>query len=253
MATGVVSLLAACVLGAGLEAAPPIDDAPARVEVLAAARTLHVGLPIQSDDLARVVLPVTALEGRGPVHREATFFSSEAQVVGHLVRDTLLAGEVITDDRLVAVPPQVGLIDVIPRGMRALQVRVAHAEAWRWHLSAPVAVDLFVTHGADAGAVVEPLLEAAVVLAIARESDDGSATVVLHLTPREAERVVQAADTGEISLAVRSNRDTLVLSLPLVTPDGRLVTPPHGPSPSGRTLDELTRVDEVATVDGVAR
>jgi Flp pilus assembly protein CpaB len=147
------------------------------VLVVAAARELHVGVPIAEDDLYGVRVPA----GRLP----PGVFLTPGAVVGRVPTARILADELVRGERLAG---EGRLSGVVPPGMRAITVRVDDA-VLQW-LNPGNVVDVLWRH-ADRG---ETLAQERIVLGIA------GAHVTLLVTPAQAEGLDRAERTGEVVL-----------------------------------------------------
>ncbi|MFP5218830.1 MAG: Flp pilus assembly protein CpaB [Actinomycetes bacterium] len=181
LAGGLAAASVAVALGVLAPSPPP------SVEVVAAARDLPAGSPVDADDVRTVELPAAA----APEHA----LRSIDDVAGRVLAGPVRAGEALTDVRLLGA----GLVP--PGGQVAVPVRVAEP-ALPLLVAAGDRVDVLATalEGADTARAV---VTAVSVLAVpaAEETADG-ALLVVAASPTAAARLAAAAVTSRLSVAV---------------------------------------------------
>ncbi|MEG6585247.1 Flp pilus assembly protein CpaB [Dendrosporobacter sp. 1207_IL3150] len=142
------------------------------------------------------------------------------KVIGIVSRERVLAGEQVTERRLVFEGKAVGFTGVIPRDKRALTVAVNEITGVAGFVKPGDYVDIVVTF--DAGTigdnVSQLLLQNILVLASNRDAEEGvtqtanksetkepvkATTVTLAVSPDEAARITLADEKGKIRLALR--------------------------------------------------
>lgn len=138
------------------------------------------------------------------------------ELAGAISRAPLLAGEPITDNKLIKAGSGGVLAAILPPGMRAISTRISEHTAAGKLILPNDHVDVILirrTRGGD-GHVSEVLFRNVRVLAVgqqieAREGKKGSEgnVATLELTPHQAEQLALANSMGEITLALRSVAD----------------------------------------------
>jgi pilus assembly protein CpaB len=218
-------LVASGLLGFGLVAwvstrHPALAEAarhPAVTEVLVAAHALQPGALLKPDDLAAKKLEPASL----PSGASADTQANRRDLVGAMVRRTLVAGDVI-QPRDVMRPGDHGfLAAVLSPGMRAVTVGVDVVSGTAGLIWPGDRVDVNLTetigdHAAPPGRQVaaETVLADVRVIAIDQRLVEGATpdnpagkdarTVTLEVTAAQAERVAVAIRLGRLSLAVRA-------------------------------------------------
>lgn len=159
------------------------------VEVLVTTRPLRSGMKIQADDL--VALPI-ALE----MWTEG-MATHPGQVVGRYARERILPNEVVRRERLADPENGIGLNAVLPRGMRAISIEIADAQALGGHLEPGSFVDIaatFLPDGDEDQIATHTVAQGLFVLAVNEKP--------VQLTPQE-EREVQRASRPTVTFLVR--------------------------------------------------
>jgi pilus assembly protein CpaB len=142
-------------------------------------------------------------------------------LVGAVLRAGLIAGEPVTDARLVKPGERGFMAAVLEPGMRALSLPVNPTTGISGFVFPGDRVDLLVTHTVETEGVgkrksalaTETVLHDLRVLAIDQKTDDHdnkpvmAKTVTLETTPKQAEIVRIAARLGTLSLTLRSLAD----------------------------------------------
>ena len=206
-----------------VEEAPP-PEPPETHRVLAAARNLAVGTLLGADDVTVVELVPEAVE---PDFVLAPDQGPALALRGHVVRETVPAGEPLSR-RSVVGPGQRGfLAAVLEPGTRAVTIRVGPATSHAGLIDAGDRVDVILSVGLAvdgrerslyATTIVEDVRVVATDRSIGADfevpegSEEGEAvveragvtTVTLEVAPAQGERLVLGEQEGSLSLAVRS-------------------------------------------------
>ncbi len=141
------------------------------------------------------------------------------ELAGHVVRVPLLAGEPITDNKIVKLGSGGILAAILPPGMRAISTKIDEKTAVAKLILPNDHVDIILTQrkrskGGSEEIVSDTLFSNVRVLAIGQqiETKDGKKNAegnvaTLELTPKQSELLALANTQGEISLALRSIAD----------------------------------------------
>jgi len=185
------------------------------VEIVAAARPLAVGTPVQPGDLKRIKVPRD--------HVPAGSFQKPEEVVGRPVVSNILADEPILAGRLAERGSGFGLAPVIPPGMRAVAVKVNEVVGVAGFVLPGMRVDVLMTvpRPGEAGVQTVTVLQNMQVAAAGQQiQPDASGravnvpVVTLLATPEQAETLTLAASSGHIQLALRNSADLAVAKPP---------------------------------------
>ena len=203
-------------------------------EVLVASRDLLPGDVVEEDDVELRALPQAALPG-------AKLYTSENDIVGKVVEERILSGEILRHERFDATSAMAKLEAMVPDGARAVTVKVDREGGLGGMLKPGVYVDVIVTIRPDennmgADWVTETILQGVRVLGVGttlqmEATEDQAAKesrrvnpprdlyVTLEVEPDEAEEVAMASARGEIHLSLRSEGDLALMEhgKPLVT------------------------------------
>ncbi len=195
------------------------DPAPTRaevstVDVVLAARDLPTGTVVGQGDIRTVPWPGDALP--------AGFSSTAAEGVGRGVLLTIRENEPMLAAKLARPEAGGGLSISIPEGKRALTFRVDDVIGVGGFVRPGHRVDVLVTVGADGGGgqpttrMVLQNVEVAATGSTVEASPQGDPETVpnatFHLAPDQAERLVMAARSGTIQLALRNPLDVDTVS-----------------------------------------
>lgn len=195
------------------------------VEIVAAARPLAVGTPVQPGDLKKIKVPRD--------HVPAGSFQKPEEVVGRPVISNILADEPVLAGRLAERGSGFGLAPVIPPGMRAVAVKVNEVVGVAGFVLPGMRVDVLTTlpRTGEAGMQTVTVLQNMQVAAAGQQiQPDASGravnvpVVTLLATPEQAETLTLAASTGHIQLALRNSADVATAK-----PPGKLITDLAGP------------------------
>lgn len=191
----------------GQRAVKPQPAQPAGTMVVVAAKPLPAGVPITAD----------GLRAEGMAMRPEGAFEQPAAVVGKVPAEALVVGEPVLAKRLVGEGPALE----VNAGERAVAVRVDEVSGVANRLQPRNRVDVFVVLRRTPDEVGETqarlLLPDILVLAVGARGavgrDDGQAgrslaevprTVVLAVHRDDVSRLLVAAETGRLLLALRS-------------------------------------------------
>jgi len=206
---------------------------PTTVSVLAAVRTLRPGVLLKPDDVTTTALVQSAVPQGARVDTPA----ARAELLGAMLRHTVLAGEVLLPMHVMRAGDRGFLAAVLGPGLRATTVGVDAVTGTAGLIWPGDHVDLILTEtidepGAPLGRRIagETVLHNIRVIAIDQELMQGATaatattnaasqgrTVTLEVSPGNAERVAVATRLGHLSLAVIS-ADTPDLPATLPTP-----------------------------------
>jgi pilus assembly protein CpaB len=196
---------------------PPVAPAPVmpKVVVLAAAGTLRAGTLLKPDDIEAREL----LESEAPAGARRDTPQARAELFGAMVRQTLLAHQVVLPADVMRPGDHGFLAAVLTPGWRATSVGVDAVSGTAGLIWPGDHVDLIltqeITDNTNNGAnriAAETVLKDVRVIAIDQQlvqggsSSNGEAssrTVTLEVTPEDVERVAVATKLGHLSLAVR--------------------------------------------------
>jgi pilus assembly protein CpaB len=249
MATGLAGFGAVAWITTRPPPPPPIqvaESAPVAAavttSVLAAARTLRPGVLLKPEDLATAVVAQSAV----PEGALADTPAARAELLGAMLRHTVLAGEVLLPMHVMRAGDRGFLAAVLGPGMRATTVGVDAITGTAGLIWPGDHVDLILTEtlddpGAPLGRRIagETVLHNIRVIAIDQELMQGatapagpatggaqqSRTVTLEVSPDNAERVAVATRLGHLSLSVIS-ADTSDIPM---TPATAIETAAHAP------------------------
>ncbi|MDH3346636.1 MAG: Flp pilus assembly protein CpaB [Desulfobulbaceae bacterium] len=147
-------------------------------------------------------------------------FSKLDQVVGRIVKQSILASEPILESRLVSADiTKGGLAALVTKKKRAMSVKVDEVIGVSGYLNAGHRVDVLVSiqrKGEKEGYISKTVLENIKVLSagggIEEEKDKEKKKVInvitLEVTPEEGEKLALAVTKGKIQLALRSYVDS---------------------------------------------
>lgn len=202
-----------------VQAPPPVHTE----EVLVAAKELNFGAAIGDGDMSWQAWPNTGA-GKGIFIRKSENPTAMVDVKGSLVRGTFLAGEPLRRDRLVKGPTAGLMSTMLSSGMRAVAINIdsqGGTTAGGFILPNDH-VDVVRTYRDDEATkasgsdvvVTQTILSNVRVLAIGQnvQNKNGEAVVVgsnatLELDPKQAELIILAQRTGQLSLTLRAMVD----------------------------------------------
>ncbi len=180
------------------------------IEVMVAGVDLHPGRTIVQADLSVKQLP--------PDYVPDSVLRQPEQVIGRVPRERVLKGDLIRDERLADAEAGVGLNAIIPRGMRAIAIAINGSSAVSGFINPGNYVDVLATVPSmdrENGVETVTLLQAVTVLAVNNRLGGGQTTsaerarpsVTLAVTPEQAEKLTHAANSGSITLSLRTDID----------------------------------------------
>jgi pilus assembly protein CpaB len=191
----------------------PARNAEARQSVVVATRPMIIGTQLTARDVKVVEWPADS-----PI---AGAIGDVQTVLNRGLLTAVLANEPITHNKLAAANAGGGLSPAIPRGMRAMSVRVNDVIGVAGFVVPGTHVDVVVTmrHGVDsmtrtAASNVEVLTsgtrqdQSKPEGEVKPASNNGQTVVTLMVSPSDAERITLAQSEGEIMLVLRNPLDT---------------------------------------------
>jgi pilus assembly protein CpaB len=202
-----------------VQAAPPVQTE----EVLVAAKELNFGAAVGDGDMSWQAWPNTGA-GKGVFIRKSENPNAMVDVKGSLVRGTFLAGEPLRRDRLVKGPTAGLMSTMLSSGMRAVAINIDSQGATTagGFILPNDHVDVVRTYRDDEATkatgsdvvVTQTILSNVRVLAIGQnvQNKNGEAVVVgsnatLELDPKQAELIILAQRTGQLSMTLRAMVD----------------------------------------------
>ncbi len=190
------------IAGSGKRTAPEVTN------IVYASDNLGVGAKIRPADLKLVAVPVSM--------KPQDAFTRIEEVTDRPVIAAIMKDEPILRQRLAERGSGAGLAPIIPRGFRAVSVRVNDVIGVAGYVEPGMKVDVLVTGRPPQSdetitrTVLQnvPVLSAGQVLQAEPKGQAINATVVtLQVTPREAEILSLATDSGHIQLVLRNSTD----------------------------------------------
>ncbi|MFC7048936.1 Flp pilus assembly protein CpaB [Emcibacter nanhaiensis] len=189
-----------------------VKAAPAKVQVLVAAFDLHTGHFLKKDDLVWQSWPDDSLHEN--YVRKTSDFDLE-QFAGAVVKNTIVAGEPLTESRIVRPGNSGFMAAVLPVGQRAVSIRVNATSGISGFIFPGDRVDILLTHKVSAGGkrkaqASETVLRNVRVLAIDQRIANPThtpavgKTVTLEVSPKDAEKISLVEKMGSLSLSLRS-------------------------------------------------
>jgi len=185
-----------------------IMSEPVARPVVVASVPITYGTVLREEHLKTVSWPAETPSGS---------FANLTQLVGRAVITEVVPAEPILESRLAPVDSTGGLSAVIPRGKRAVSVRVNEIIGVAGFVLPRTHVDILVSinpQGDKARAASRLILQNVMVLAagqkIERDEEGKPQTVnviTLLVDPKESEKLTLASHEGEIQLALRNSLD----------------------------------------------
>ena len=180
------------------------------VEVAIAANDIPVGARIEDKDLKLVSFPSEDLP--------AGVFHSKSKLIGRGAILPISRGEFILTNKVAQENAGSGMPAMIPKGMRAVSVRVNEVVSVAGFVVPGTRVDVLLT-GTPAGGSSEPqtttVLQNVAVLASGQKLERNSAgepqttpVITLLVSPEDAQKLTLASSEGRIQLALRNPLDT---------------------------------------------
>ncbi|MGH9530018.1 MAG: Flp pilus assembly protein CpaB [Terriglobales bacterium] len=209
---GVVALMlgafASFVVYRSLQARTGANQAPGQ-DVVLAAEDIPVGSRIEDKDLKVVRLPSADLPPNS--------FKLKSKILGRGAVLPISKGEFILPYKLAGENAGFGMPTLIPRGMRAVSVRVNDIVAVAGFVIPGTHVDVLLT-GNPSGSgdqQTTTVLENVAVIAVGQKLERNSAgepqtapVITLLVSPDDAEKLTLASTQGHIQLALRNPLDT---------------------------------------------
>ena len=201
--------------------------------VVVAATDLDIGAELQRDDLRVIDWPANAVP--------ADAIGDPAQVIGRGLIYPVIQNEPILPLKLASTEEGAGLPPAIPKGLRAVSVRVNEVIGVAGYVLPGTRVDVVATVSPTdqkADMTSKVILTNVQVLAagtkIERDTDRNKpmpvSVVTLLVNPDESERLTLAASEGKIQLALRNPLDTATTATRGIRPAALLgLAPPVRP------------------------
>lgn len=181
------------------------------IDVLVAARDIGVGDKLDDTALRAVSFPSESLP-------QGVFSAKRKdQVVGRGAILPIFKGEFILPDKLAGENAGSGLPSLIPRGMRAVAVRVNDVVSVGGFVAPGSRVDVLFTSNPTGASepVTTTLLENVLVIAAGGKIERGGSgepqnvpVINLLVSPEDAQKLAMAQQEGKIQLSLRSPLDT---------------------------------------------
>jgi len=188
--------------------APKAEDTDMK-DLVVAVRPLPVGATIKPEDVKVVQVPAAQFPKGG--------ISTVEEVIDRPVISNILAEEPVHEGRLAARGSGLGLAPIIPKGMRAVTIRVNDVAGVAGFVLPGMRVDVLVTGRPPEGdeeKVTITVLQNILVLSAGQTIQpdaEGRAinapTVTLLVTPEQAETLTLAASEGRVQLVLRNGSD----------------------------------------------
>jgi pilus assembly protein CpaB len=234
----------------------PNAEAVDTLSVAVANSNLPMGTTIADSHLRLVKVP-KAMAPKGS-------FTKVEELVGRVVKETIIEGEPVVVGRLSSKEAGAGLTAIIPEDMRAMAVKVNEVIGVAGFIHPNDRVDVIAVMAADPSSQnpqdklprAKVILQNIQVLATGQEMVDENkgqkakpvTVVTLLVLPEDAERLALAAEEGSIRLAMRNPVDQFevetagIIPPQLMTQTARLAAADG----SGRAVRRVTRRDEPA-------
>jgi pilus assembly protein CpaB len=192
-----------------------------RVTTKAAASTVRVVIAARQLDLGMVLKDADLKEGDWPGVLPAGAVVKKDELIGRGVISTIYNGEPIVETRLAAKGAGGGLAATIPKGMRAVAVKVNEVVGVAGFVTPGMRVDVLISgtppnaQTTQQGTITKTLLQNIEVLSAGQEykkDSEGKPIAVqvvnLLVTPEQAERLSLAINQTTIQLVLRNPLDT---------------------------------------------
>ncbi len=234
------------VAGAPLTVLP---EKPARPVVVASA-PISYGTVLQAEHLEVLSWPAEAPEGS---------FSDPQALIGRAILVETVTDEPILEGKLAPVDGMGGLSAVIPRGKRAVSVRVNEIIGVAGFVLPRTRVDVLVSinpRGDKENAASKVILQNVEVLAAGqtteRDAEGKPRTVnviTLLVDPQEAEKLTVASHEGELQLALRNSLDLDKVETPGATLGPMVQGSPKPRVEPARSAPRTPRAQPAATME----
>ena len=236
LAAGAAAFLARGLLGGGTEkvkAAPPPPPVTTN-EVLVATDAIQAGAPLTPGSVRWQVWPKSAVDSSFITHEEAPDINRE--VSGVVAREPLVAGEPLTESKIVHAEGAGFMAAMVTPGMRAVSIGISTESGAGGFILPNDRVDVLVTGmTASKHYLSKTILSDVRVLAVDqtyKEDKDQKVvlakTATLEISPKQAELVEMAQAAGTISLALRALGDSGLQDKSLAA--GAAAQPEAGPT-----------------------
>jgi pilus assembly protein CpaB len=212
---------------------PKPQAPPTGTRILVAKRNLPMGTLLKPTDMEWQTWPPGRLSQAYMVEGQKSIDT----VVGAVVRNTITAGEPVTEGQVVKPGQRGYLAAVLTPGRRAITVPINATSGIAGFIFPGDRVDILVSHRAKKGKATvrasETVLENVRVLAVDQhlENPKGKASVgktaTLEVTPRQAEIITVARSLGGLSMSLRGLRQEEGAP-PLEDEDGEVVAGHRG-------------------------
>lgn len=193
-----------------------LEDAqrpPETLKVVVAAVGLNQGITIAPE-----MVNIAEIE---PAYVPDNVFHDVNDVIGRVPAERIIQGEYIRMERLADPNAGIGLNAIIPRGQRAISIGLAGGQAVSGFLNPGNYVDILLTIQSEKldDKRTVTMLQAVRVLAVnsrlSVDEDEGvgqdgmshGASVMVALTPEDAEKITHASNAGYITLTLRNDVD----------------------------------------------
>jgi pilus assembly protein CpaB len=202
--------------------------------VVVAAEPLELGVSLTSQHVRRIAWPA-----RNPI---AGSFSDVEKIVNRGLVASVAENEPITESKLAPLGAGAGLSPAIPRGMRAMSVKVNEVIGVAGFVVPGTKVDVLVTIRSETDSATRIVVSNVQVLTAGTRYDEAqvkmegkpipSSVVTLLVSPPDAERIALAATEGQIMLALRNPLDTEPTLTPGIKASGLMLTGAPAPTPA---------------------
>jgi pilus assembly protein CpaB len=196
--------------------AAAVANGPKLAKVVVARQDIGAGDPLTDDDLTTTQIVADSVPNGA--------FNDPSAVIGRVSSSTLAQGQTILESGLAPKGSGTGLQAVIPVGMRAVTIDINETSGVAGYVSAGCRVDLIqsVRDETNKQLIGRCIAQNVLVTAVGTRPMPGDAqqpahSVTLLLTPRQAELIELATNTGRPRLVLRSARDQQIDDLEPVT------------------------------------
>lgn len=176
------------------------------LEVLVPLRDLQPGTLLEAQMFRRESRPQVGVSDR----TVRTF----EEVRGHYARSLIVAGQPLHRDYITTIKPTNALTASIPKGFRAVTIRVDERTSVEGFVRPGAKVDVVWASRISGQPGVTVIVENAKVLSAERQTDAQQksgvpvpSTVTLLVTSQDAQKVQLASTTGKLSLSLRGDTD----------------------------------------------
>jgi pilus assembly protein CpaB len=218
LAAGAAAFLARGLLGGGTEkvkAAPPPPPVTTN-EVLVATDAIQAGAPLTPDSVRWQVWPKSSIDSSFITHDASPDINHV--VSGVVAREPLVAGEPLTESKIVHAEGAGFMAAMVTPGMRAVSIGISTESGAGGFILPNDRVDVIVTgqtistpHRALAKTILDDVRVLAVDQTYKEDKDQKvvlAKTATLELSEKQAEIVEMAQSSGTVSLALRALGDS---------------------------------------------